>query len=724
MEILAPCGSSQAFFTAINNYADAVYLGVTDFSARKNADNFTLDNVAFYIAYAHTFNVKVYVCVNTIIKSNELQSFFNTVKACYLAGADAFIVQDMFLGKQLKLRFKNIVLHLSTQSGVNNLQGALLAKEFGFSRVVLARETQFAEIKQIASVIETEVFVQGALCSCFSGHCYMSSFIGGNSGNRGLCRQPCRKKYKYSFAKDQCYALSLADLCLADKVNELKNAGVCSLKIEGRMRSPEYVASAINLYKKALSGQPTDKAKDLVKRTFNRGNFTSGYVFGTCKNLLSTSVQGNLGLEVQTIEKFAGDKIYLKQKAFKDSGYKIIRNGKEVGNAKCLADGYQIVFSGQIKVGDKLFITKDTSLAFSLAKNRLKPLEITADFSVGNKAELSCNGVSVCSENVLERAKSQPLTYNDLLSSLEKVDVYPFEVVKLTAKIDNVFIVKKELNALRKSLYEKVFYKQNSLECHNVDLVNNFVFDTKKSIAVISCCYLSNSNGKIEHFIYAPTEYSLENAQSFLQQAQSETYLKYLYIPAFLTSEEIEKIAPIISLFDGVYAEGLFAISLAKKLGKKVFGGIELNVTNHIDASQLQSLGIQNFAVSKELSFNDITDFSGYVLTLGSLKVMSLVYCPNNRNCADCAVCDNETLTDTEGRVFPVRRYKSSACRFEIFNDKIICAKKPSDKMIFDFTSLSFEQSQNLLHDYFEFGLAGVAKKYSCTNGNLVKGIN
>ena len=253
-EILAPVGNKENLITAINAGADAVYLGLTDFSARKSAENFNFDELKYAVSYAKTFGVKVYLTVNTLVKESELNSFLYAINTAYSCGVDAFILQDIFLGKFLKRIMPEITLHLSTQAGVCNVYGAKLAKRYGFSRVILARETKISDIEEICKIIETEVFIQGALCTAFSGHCYFSSFIGGNSGNRGYCKQPCRKEYKYKVngkTVKKGYLLSLSDLSLQDDIVNLKNLGVKSFKIEGRMRGKEYLSSAI-LYYKAL----------------------------------------------------------------------------------------------------------------------------------------------------------------------------------------------------------------------------------------------------------------------------------------------------------------------------------------------------------------------------------------------------------------------------------------------------------------------------------------
>ena len=386
-ELLAPAGNAECFFAAINNGADAVYIGLSDFSARKNAENFTKENARYYIAYAHVFNVKVYVAVNTLVKNAEFDKFVSTVKYAYEAGADAFIVQDVFLAETLKKIFPEIILHLSTQGGVNNSESAKYALSKGFSRVILARETQINEIKAIAKLTETEVFVHGALCSSFSGHCYISSFVGGNSGNRGLCKQPCRRAYTLESSENKGkYAISLSDLCLIDKLKDLKEAGVKSVKIEGRMRTPEYVASVVKAYRKAIDEGVSDTTE--IKKTFNRGDFTSGYPFGTAADIISDKIQNHKGLKVGLVGKLSqNDRIIVETDETFDagSGFKIIRNGYEVGNAVALSRGKVLAYKGNVKIGDQINITKDVGLATELLEKAKKaPVEILVSATEGD----------------------------------------------------------------------------------------------------------------------------------------------------------------------------------------------------------------------------------------------------------------------------------------------------------------------------------------------------
>jgi len=190
-EILAPAGDKNSVYAAVYSGADAIYLGMKSFSARSSAENFDFESFEEISALCRSFGVKVYVAMNTLVKDSELKSFIDTAIEVWNRGADAIIVSDIFLGRFLKKNFPEMIIHLSTQAGVCNAYGAAVAKEYGFDRVILARETSLADIKEIAKIIETEVFIQGALCTCFSGQCYLSSFAGGNSGNRGRCKQPC-----------------------------------------------------------------------------------------------------------------------------------------------------------------------------------------------------------------------------------------------------------------------------------------------------------------------------------------------------------------------------------------------------------------------------------------------------------------------------------------------------------------------------------------------------
>ena len=257
MELLAPAGNFESLYAAINAGCDAVYLGLDDFNARIKAENFNTTNIYDVVRYAHLRDVKVYVTLNIIIKDDEYSSLLRMIKETIKANVDAYIIQDLGVASFLKSHFPNICLHASTQMGIHNVQGAQVAKELGFTRIVLSRETKLEDIKEIKEKtnLEIEYFIQGALCVSFSGNCYLSSFKTLNSGNRGRCQQLCRLKYQ-AFNGDTFinsgYLISPRDLSLIKNISLLKEAGVDSLKIEGRLRRKGYVATTVSTYRKVL----------------------------------------------------------------------------------------------------------------------------------------------------------------------------------------------------------------------------------------------------------------------------------------------------------------------------------------------------------------------------------------------------------------------------------------------------------------------------------------
>ncbi len=324
-ELLAPVGGEEQLKAAVENGADAVYMGGRLFNARVNAGSFGGEQLKESVRYAHSKGVKVYITLNTLVKDEELEDAVMVARECYLAGVDALIVQDFGLGRELRRRLPQMELHLSTQGTVYDLDGVLEAKEMGFERVVLARETPFDEIRAIAQATDVplEIFVHGALCMCYSGQCQMSRFQGGRSGNRGGCAQPCRLPYEIlrngkpvldKGGKDPVfskYRLSPKDMCTIDSLGDFIDAGVASLKIEGRMKSPEYVAVVTRIYRKYLDLYQRDgwyevsrEDREALQQIFNRGSFTDGYLWNNPrKDLLSGDLPKHQGLELGKVLK-------------------------------------------------------------------------------------------------------------------------------------------------------------------------------------------------------------------------------------------------------------------------------------------------------------------------------------------------------------------------------------------------------------------------------------
>lgn len=355
-EILAPVGGKQHLIAAVNSGADAVYMGGMAFNARIFADNFSDEELPDAINYAHMHGVKVYMTINTLIADRELARAFDYCNYIYGLGADGVIVQDMGLARLLHRYLPDLPLHLSTQGTLYNRGGALAAAKAGFSRVVPARELTLAEIRELTSCcmsldppVEVEVFVHGALCMCYSGQCQMSRMLGGGSGrtgNRGTCAQPCRHAYKG--AGGTYYALSPKDLCLIERIPELVTAGVSSFKIEGRMKSPEYVAVVTGMYRKytdlfdslAREHGP-EKAAELyaveesdmlkLKQIFNRGDFTEGYLYGDPgEDLLSGASPKNQGLRLGRVIAVIDSESKVSEKDEKAAARGALKRGKEL----------------------------------------------------------------------------------------------------------------------------------------------------------------------------------------------------------------------------------------------------------------------------------------------------------------------------------------------------------------------------------------------------------
>ena len=284
IEILAPVGSEEMLRAAVFSGADAVYLGFSGFNARTGAGNFDADSLKEAVRFCHARGVAVHVALNTTVYGGELAGLADAVRAVAASGADAVICQDLAVAKLIGDIAPQLPRHGSTQMSVHTLQGALELKELGFARVVLARELSLPEVEHITKHcgIETECFVHGALCMCVSGQCYMSAFLGGRSGNRGSCAGPCRLPFEANSLPEgkpgRLHHLSLKDNSVIDKLDKLQAIGVASAKIEGRLRTPEYVAAAVSACLAGREGRAYDR--DLLKNAFSRSGFTSGYLDG------------------------------------------------------------------------------------------------------------------------------------------------------------------------------------------------------------------------------------------------------------------------------------------------------------------------------------------------------------------------------------------------------------------------------------------------------------
>ena len=689
-ELLAPAGGVQSARAALLSGADAIYLGLNAFSAREGAENFSFEELRETAFFAHLIGAKVYVCLNTLIKSSETAQFFAHAVAAWNAGADAVLVQDPFLGKALKERYPQMELHLSTQAGCNNVYGAALAKEFGFSRVVLARETPLSEISRISDVIETEVFIQGALCTCFSGQCYFSSYVGNNSGNRGRCKQPCRKKYRIDregFDKE-AYALSTSDLCVGERVKDLLAAGVTSLKIEGRMRRPEYVAAAVRYYRALLGGTSADEAFSLLKRAYNRGDYTQGLAFGQQAGFLSRNVQGHIGEHVGEISIVKG-KYFCRSEydAQKGDGFKILRGGEEAGGASFTErgeGGFYLTSGVKLFARDEVRVTTDSAANETIVPKIGRKLKIEVEMYAEKLPLARCGNFSFTGEIPAQTAANAPLTEAEICACFQKTDAFPF-VPEIRVITENAFLPKSALNAFRRAFYTNLAHY---LVPDRVPLSTSEFSETVPTRRGNQCAVIVRGDSSAEHrdqiVIYKPDDYAQITPPEYGKE-------KFLYLPPLFTQQDEESIGSALKHFDGIYCEGSYGILLAKKYGKTLFAGAGCNLTNEFAVNGIKACGAKYFVLSHELSAREqsmLAAEGAFALTQGGVKVMDLCYCPFGRTCRDCDRRAFYTLTDESGRTFPLRRYRTAeGCRFEVYNCAPLANERGAASLLVDCTA-------------------------------------
>ena len=483
VEILAPAGSMESLVAAINKGADAVYLGGNKFSARAYASNFDNDNMLKAVDYAHSYDVKIYVTLNTILKENEIEEAVRYVGYLYEIGVDALIIQDLGLLKRIKEDFPLMEVHASTQMTIHNGEAAVYFKDKGFHRIVLSREMTLEEIKYISKDlgIETEMFVHGAICVAYSGQCLMSSMIGGRSGNRGRCAQPCRMEYTLRGEKSgetKGHLLSPKDMCTIEDVEDIVETGVYSLKIEGRMKRAEYVAGVVDNYKKAVNKVLYNKKYDeqagkrQLLQLFNRSGFTNAYLKkNTGKDMMSFNSPKNSGISLGVVDK-SGDIVIKEDLAvgdgirYRDKGFtlsKIVHNGNEVKSAK-RGDKVKL-YPIDYKKGDELFKSLNKQL-FDELEEYLKsytkkiPLNAVVNFAVDKpvaiKINYKGNDYEVLGE-VVQKAEKRPLDQERIKEALKKSGEVAFKIENIEFEnFEDGFMRVSDLNNLRRDIIEKI----------------------------------------------------------------------------------------------------------------------------------------------------------------------------------------------------------------------------------------------------------------------------
>lgn len=644
IELLSPAGSPEGVIAAVQNGADAVYMGMGAFNARRGAKNFTDEEFVKAVRYCHVRGCKVYVTLNTLVNDREMRDAVAAAKLASDAGADALIVQDLGMSYAIRCALPDIPLHASTQMSLHNLAGVEAAAEMGITRAVLARELSFEQIRFITknASIETEVFVHGALCFCHSGQCYMSALIGRRSGNRGLCAQPCRLQYSLGGRMDD-HPLSLKDNCLVDQIRRLEEAGVASLKIEGRMKRPEYTGIVTGVYAKAIREQrnPDKEEMELLEKTFSRQGFTQGY--------------------------FIGDKLDMFG----------VRSEPDKDADKIFATARKQYAEGEMRRVPVHFYTV-------LEKGEhIKAIAFDDD---GHKA--------IATGPVPERAKRQGLTEQYLIEQMFKTGGTPYNCIENKAKAEpGLYLPASEINELRRKLIAQLSAEREkaperrTLRIPAPPVNVPAISDPARIYQVRTAEQLTPELAELKpDYIYFP---AMELAENFgpLRPFIDNGARPVAVMPRVITDDQSREVyAALEKLFDYGVNEALTGnlghVFIARQAGMKVRGDFGLNAFNSYTLRVLQDAGFISATASFELRLAQIKAMAKPVDTeliiYGRLPLMVSDQCIIRQSAGRCNCQTPGQLSDRMGSVFPV--VKEFGCRNVIYNaHKLYLADKRDD---------------------------------------------
>jgi len=691
-EILAPAGSYESLTAAVRCGADAVYLGGDAFNARNNADNFDDDTLMTAVDYCHSRDVKVYFALNTLIRENEMDSALLMAKRACEIGVDALILQDAGLARRIRACAPDAVMHASTQMSCHSPAGVLALRECGFSRVVLSREMSEAEIVQCTGLgVGLEVFVHGALCMCVSGQCLMSAVLGGRSGNRGLCAQPCRLPFtaKNQVPADGDAVLSLRDLSLVEHVGRLSKLGIESLKIEGRMKRPEYVAAAVTCYAAAVRGQqPSPQNIEDLQAVFSRSGFTDGYFTGRREDMFGTRRMEDVTAAAPVLSR-------LRQ--------------SYASQPQCVA--VEMVF--RMKAG--------APVALAVRDGNGCAVAVTG--------ELPQTAVSV--ETGAERICSQ----------MKKTGGTPFYVTDIECDIDSGLSVPlSAVNALRREALELLLKKRGGSS--NVDFDLSAVLEQPVVHASKSLRRGERSRlvVRVPHGDMLPNNAEYDMAVVPLvtpEKALRELCAKVaiaVEIPRALFGAE-QRIADLLEIAahagaTAALCNNVAAPPLAKAAGLKVLAGFGMGITNSDSLLHWAGQGTSAAVLSSELSFPQMNFAGGRgvpwgVFAYGRLPLMLVRCCPIKSRNGSCNGCNGTgMLTDRMGVRFPVT-CGGTRLSAEVLNSvPVYLADRMNEMPKTDFLYLHFtdEQPADVSRIIWEYRYGGRAPE-QFTRGMTKKGV-
>ena len=624
VELLAPAGGPEQFKAAVNAGCDAIYLGGSLFNARIGAGNFTLEEMKEAIDYGHLRGVRTYVTLNTLMTDYDLPKALRYASKLYELGVDALIIQDLGLGRAIRESMPDFELHLSTQATVYSPDGVRAAQALGYQRTVLSRECTLEEIRASAEVGEVEVFVHGALCICYSGQCQLSRYIGGRSGNKGMCAQPCRLPYTYLDTKGNELSLtnplSPKDMCLIDRLGELIEAGAASFKIEGRMKSPEYVATVVGIYRKYIdeyyergSYEVSEADRQALLQAFNRNGFTEGYLPGDPEDdLMSAGISKNTGVYVGRIARNSAglyadayltedvkmhDVLEIRSKA-RRSSFKVtsINENRDktttLGDIKdkvCKGDSIYRLISQDLNQSarDKILTPRKVPVQFFLLAKANEPLKLTAKDPIHN-ISFSLKDPTIEVQPALKRALSE----DDILKQLSKTGDTAYYLEKANIIMDeNIFLPVSALNSARRQVLD--------------GLEREVIASYER--APISLSYdVANQDAE---FGGHGTVFDADADSLVLPQVSKGPYNEWLKdnLSAVVSRLKESKSSVIVNNLEWIEA--------FSKAGIKVIGGPGLNISNRSTIEAIMELGMSNeYVNSPELL--DKADMEGVPLMI------------------------------------------------------------------------------------------------------------
>lgn len=702
MKIVAPAGNMERFYAAVKAGAQEIYMGLKGFGARRNAENFTLEEYKEAIDYAHKRGVKIFLTLNTIMMEKEMEFLYPNLKVLYEHGLDAVIVQDLGYFKYMKENFPNMEYHGSTQMTVGNHYEAEYLRKLGFTRVVLPREMTFEEIKKIRenTSIELEIFVSGALCICYSGNCYMSSFIGSRSGNRGMCAQPCRKKYENS-SGEKGYLLSPKDQLLGfEEIKKLKEVGIESIKIEGRMKDPNYVFETVSYYRDLIDGI---KAQERSSELFNRG-YSKGYFYGNDNYIMNKDYSYNLGKNLGLLSGkelklksrvVLGDGIIYLSKDFEKLGGGYI-NKIELKNgdmSRKSAEANEVIVLKDVPRGSKYVFKSYSKEVNDDAQSKMKKEEqrllISGSFigHIGEKPVLELVAknnlgievaVKVIGEKEIEKASKKSLTSEELREKISEMGESTFTLGEFSCDIDEgIFMPLSVLKSLRRDCVEKL--EKELVESYRRKAGNRY------SLPIVE---------------EKPREIELVAIVSNL--VQENIVKKYGIEKIYKRGIDIAKEGSLIEHdLNSKLASNLY--QLLENNNDKVMVNWNLNITNRYSVEVLAETGkVESVIISPELSFEKIkelgkTSVKKAILGYSRLKGMYIELPLFEK--------ERETLKNEEGDTFTA--IKNDVGNTEIYLEKPLNIlndlKKLNDLMIdevvLEFTTETGAEVEKVLED-------------------------